>query len=77
MRIRITKRVRELLAEQAKLFETFHEQTGVLADRGTPDAIARDTGANREYTRNQILGVAHQINEALKKSCQSKSKPLA
>jgi len=63
-KIKVTSEVRKLLVELDHLMQTFHSQTGTLADRDTPDTVAADVGAKREYTRGAIVCCAYRINRA-------------
>ena len=61
-KIKITAEVRELLAEQADLFQLFGEQTAELASPRISSTHAGHVGADREGTRSRILGVAWRIH---------------
>jgi hypothetical protein len=61
-----TREVRELLVELDGAFEQFHRLNGVVADHRTDDVNARDTGAELEFTKRKIIGIAWRINKASK-----------
>ena len=65
-RIRCTAKVRELLFELDKALEQFGEQTRILAAKDTDPSTAINVGADRESTRNLIVGIAWRINKASK-----------
>lgn len=64
MKIRATREVRALLVELDGLFQKFHEQTAVLANRSIETTVAIDVAADRKSTESIILGCAYRINKA-------------
>lgn len=62
-KIRITPRVRELLAEMIQTFDRFDTLTLELADPNTSQVDAVNLGRRRELRRSEILGLANQLQK--------------
>jgi hypothetical protein len=63
-KIRVSRRVRELLVELDQAYERYGAQVEILADRRSSPSLAMNAGAERESIKAQILGIAWRINRA-------------
>jgi|HubBroStandDraft_6_1064221.scaffolds.fasta_scaffold400410_3 hypothetical protein len=63
-KIRVTRKVRELLVELDSIFEQYHEISKKLADNDYEHHLS--AGYDRELQKGIILGCAWRINKASK-----------
>jgi hypothetical protein len=65
-KIRVTRKVRELLVELDQRLELYHELSRKLADSNLSTSDHMSAGNDRELEKGIILGCAWRINKASK-----------